>query len=152
MRHGLVSSYEERIGCSIESLAAQLSTIVLETVPSAQLLFRKKDELTLWKKMSLKGSADISAIDDIYGFRALVDSIEEIYAVFEKVSASYPGFLDHDYVKHPKTRHDRPGKELRLVQFVAQKNGMTFEIQITTRTFNRMNEILHKEYHDRKYK
>jgi (p)ppGpp synthase/HD superfamily hydrolase len=152
MEHALVSLYEERIGCSIDSLAQQLGVTVLESLPSAQIVFRVKDEMTLLKKMALKEVDSISAIDDIYGLRILVDSVEDIYTALEKVSTNYPGFLDHDYVKNPKTRPDRLGKELRLVQFIGRKNGMTFEVQITTRQFNTINEALHKEYHDRKYK
>lgn len=87
----------------------------------------------------------------MYGIRILVTTEAEVYAALQEITSTFPGFLDHDYVAFPKRHPHLPGKELRLVQYVARKNDVAFEIQITTHEWNTANEELHAEYHRRKY-
>lgn len=151
MAQDLLILYAAKVGCSIEELAKELEEHVRSACPSATCIFRVKKPDTLRKKMELKHVDDIASIDDIYGFRFLVDSVGEAYAALAAVSAAYNGHLDHDYVAHPKVRSDRPGKAMRMIQYVAARNGVTFEVQITTREWNEANEQLHAEYHMRRY-
>ncbi len=151
MQSDNLSLYEGKIGCSINVLATEIQQLSAVAANKPRVMFRVKNPETLTKKMILKGSFDISSIDDIYGFRVLVNSIEEIYEVLKKLVSAFPGHIDHDYVALPKKRPDRQGYELRLVQYVAKRNGLTFEVQITTHAWNETNEELHGEYHKRKY-
>ncbi len=132
-------------------LAEEVKSIVGAVVKNLFIISRIKDSEILRKKMCLKNTKNIFSIDDVYGIRILVESIDEAYAVLEKISQTFSGFLDHDYIKKPKECPSINGKVLRLLQFIAYKNGVSFEIQITTVSFNDVNELLHGEYHRRKY-
>jgi len=104
--------------------------------------------------MILVKTESIIDIDDVYAFRILVSSANEAYLVLKALTKSFRGFLDHDYIANPKTRPDKPhldGKSLKLLQFIAYKNNVPFEIQITTFEWNESNELLHDEYHREKY-
>lgn len=149
-----ISIYKQRINCGIDLLAGEIQRIASLVAENPIIKFRVKNLETLEKKMQLKKTLRIFLIDDVYGIRILVKSVDEAYAVLEKISREFPGFLDHDYIKEPKIRPDEPGligKKLRLIQFIAYKNGVPFEIQITTAAFHKMNESLHANYHRRKY-
>lgn len=147
----LTSRYAKRIGCSSKSLASEISSLVEGVSENLLVTYRVKSEETLRKKMKLKGVCSISSIDDVYGFRVLVATEEEAYKVLHLVREHFQGFIDHDYIAVPKKKLSRPGKELRLIQYIAKRNGVTFEIQITTHLYNEANELLHEEYHRRKY-
>ncbi len=151
--HQSLSLYQKRIGSSIDMLANEMQQIVGAIVKTPLITFRVKDPETLRKKMLLKNTQDIFSIDDVYGIRILVESVNEAYEVLLKVSQTFPGYLDHDFIKEPGVRIHEPhkGKLLRLLQFFAYRNGAPFEIQITTFSFNEENELLHEGYHHRKY-
>ncbi|MEK7564144.1 MAG: hypothetical protein AAB510_01065 [Patescibacteria group bacterium] len=150
-----VALYEECIGCTIEELKDNIKNL-LSTIPgigNVDISFRVKHPETLQKKIKMKEVQSIFSIDDVYGIRILVNSVNEVYKILEKISATFPGYVDHDYIKKPKigTSGSNKDKKLQLIQFVAYKNEMPFEIQITTTTFHEENERLHAEYHSRKY-
>lgn len=154
MAHKDILKYERSIGCTIDELAAEVKYLTDKVTDMALIVFRTKDLQTLKKKMRFKNTENIFLIDDVYGIRIIVGSVNEAYQVLEKMSQVFPGFLDHDYIKNPKTRPDKlatKGKMLRLLQFIAYKNGVPFEVQITTTAFNEMNESLHAGYHCDKY-
>ncbi len=151
MQSDSLSLYKETIGCSIEVLAAKIHQLSTLAANKPSVVFRIKNMETLRKKMTLKGSSEISSIDDIYGIRVLVDSTEEIYGTLQRLMLAFPGYIDHDYVTTPKINPNRPGKALRLVQYIAKEKGLTFEVQITTHAWNEINEKLHEEYHQKKY-
>lgn len=148
-----ISLYQKRIGSSIDMLANEVRQIVGVIAKNPLVTFRVKDPETLRKKMLLKNTQDIFLIDDVYGIRILVESLNEAYEVLLKISQTFSGYLDHDFIKDPGVRIHEPhkGKLLRLLQFVAYRNGVPFEIQITTVYFNEENELLHEGYHRRKY-
>jgi len=151
--HQNISLYQKRIGSSIDVLANEMRQIIDAIAKNPLITFRVKDPETLRKKMLLKNTQDIFLIDDVYGIRILVESVNEAYEVLLKVSQTFSGYLDHDFIKEPGVRIHEPykGKLLRLLQFVAYRNGAPFEIQITTVAFNGVNELLHEGYHCRKY-
>ncbi len=148
MVHEIVK-YQERIGCTIDALAEEMQHIAETVAQNPLITFRVKDPETLLKKMRLKNVQSIFSIDDIYAICIIVESIEGAYRVLDGVSQTFPGYLDHDYIREPKTNSE--GKMLRLLQFIAYKNGVPFEIQITTAAFQEANEGQHKRYHERKY-
>jgi (p)ppGpp synthase/HD superfamily hydrolase len=155
MKDDLVGEYKKRIGCNIENLAEDVLKLAHTVTFSANISFRTKDSVTLKKKMRMKNVDDIFLIDDVFGIRIFVDSVADAYKVFEKIKETFGGLLDHDYIAYPKTRADESalkGKMLRLLQLIAYKNGVPFEIQITTREFHQENELLHARYHQRKYR
>jgi len=151
---GNISTYRERIGCTIDALAEEVLRLVCVKVPNTRVIFREKDPETLAKKILLKKASDVFSINDVYGLRIIVESMEEAYLALESIKRTLPGFLDHDYIKEPKVRVNEPfkGKALRLLQFIAYRNGASFEIQITTSEFNATNNLLHEEYHRRRYR
>ncbi|MDE2399457.1 MAG: hypothetical protein KGL67_00350 [Patescibacteria group bacterium] len=148
-----VSVYEQCIGCTIKDLSNDIKILLEKTVKNKVVSFRIKDPETLQKKIQLKNVKSIFSIDDVYGIRIIVESVDDVYKVLEKIWQTFPGYLDHDYIKEPMVRPDesKEGKKLQLLQFIAYKNEMPFEIQITTTAFNEINETLHEGYHNRKY-
>lgn len=147
----LISLYREQIGCSIQELAAGLEHLAKQIDPHATCIYRTKEPQTLEKKLALKGAVGITSIDDIYGLRILVSACRHLYPVLNLVATANPGYLDYDYVASPKINPQRPGKQLRLIQYIVRRNGLTFEVQVTTRKWNTLNEALHAGYHKRKY-
>ncbi|MEI6296339.1 MAG: hypothetical protein WCO84_01660 [bacterium] len=148
---GIVKVYERRIGCSIGEVAAEICDLIKTTVKGATVVCRVKDPTTLVRKMKIKDVKDLFLIDDVYGVRILVATVESAYAVLGIIEKSFPGFLDHDYIKESKPCPSVQGKVLRLLQFVAHKNDVPFEVQITTHEFHLVNEALHDNYHRKKY-
>ncbi|OHA82515.1 MAG: hypothetical protein A3B07_02745 [Candidatus Yonathbacteria bacterium RIFCSPLOWO2_01_FULL_43_27] len=146
-----ISLYRHHIGCDINTLVAEVYDLVKDVTKCPQVSSRVKDLETLRKKMVLKNTHDIFSIDDVYGIRIIVTSIDEVYAVLERISRVFEGFLDHDYFKNAKACPSVDGKFLRLVQFVAYKNKVPFEVQVTTASCHETNESLHARYHRRKY-
>lgn len=149
-----VSRYQRHIGIAIDEITDEIRRIVGTVTNEVSLISRVKNPETLKEKMLIKKVSNVLLIDDVYGIRVILNSVNEAYQVLKKMSQVFPGHLDHDYIKEPMTRPNEPhlkGKMLRLLQFIAYKNGVPFEVQITTQEFNAMNESLHGEYHRKKY-
>ncbi len=149
-----IPMYLHRIGCSIEALAEEIRLVVNTVVENPSIEWRIKNPETLRKKMDFKKTRNVFLIDDVYGIRIIVDSVNEAYLALGRITRTFSGFLDHDYIEKPKTRSDKPhlkGKKLQLLQFIAYKNGVSFEIQIATKSFQKQNELLHAAYHQEKY-
>ena len=154
MSENLICLYQTSIGCSIEDLAREILKLATTVSPNSEISYRIKDQRILVRKMSLKNVRSVFDIDDVYGLRLLVSSVEESYDVLNVIGRFFRYVLDHDYIKEPKIRLDKPhlaGKSLRLIQIIAYRNGVRFEIQITTFDFDEENESLHGQYHDEKY-
>ena len=151
MSEDKLKAYRTQIGCSIESLFQEIKETVNITTKGVEIWYRVKDPRTLTKKMKLKEVSSVFDINDIYGIRILVNSIDETYAALEEIKTRFPGYLDHDYISQPKVRDKSLGPGLRLLQYVAYRNEIPFEIQITTRAFNKVNESYHQAYHHRRY-
>ena len=144
-------AYQQRIGVTINALAEEIRCIVGTVVKTPLINFRIKDPETLQKKMQIEDTQSVFSINDVYGIRIIVESVEEGYQVLEKIEAVFDGYLDHDYFKKVKPVPSINGKVLRLLQFVAYRNDVAFEIQITTTECHAVNESLHEGYHHRKY-
>ena len=105
-----ISLYRHHIGCDINTLVAEVYDLVKDVTKCPQVSSRVKDLETLRKKMVLKNTHDIFSIDDVYGIRIIVTSIDEVYAVLERISRVFEGFLDHDYFKNAKACPSVDGK------------------------------------------
>ena len=154
MKKNILSIYQEAIDHSIDKLAEKILKIARLSSVNPIIIYRVKDLNTLKIKMALKQKQSILEIEDVYGFRILVSNIGEVYAVLLAIGKFFDGYIDHDYIKTPKTRPDKPhlkNKSLRLLQFIAYVNDIPIEVQITTHKFNKENESLHKGYHLEKY-
>lgn len=150
-----ITLYEKTINFRIDHLAKLVHNLAKMSIKNPEIFWRIKNPYTLEKKMRLKNTVNVFLINDVYGIRVLVDTVEEAYTVLAHVQDAFPGIIGHDYIACPKTRTDKPhliGKSLRLIQFIAYKNKVPFEIQITTKEFHQLNERLHTEYHLDKYK
>ncbi len=149
-----ISIYQNHIGCTLDELEKDVQDTIGTTVEKRQITSRVKNSEKLRKKMQIKNVSDVFAIKDVYGIRIIVESIDDTYFVLTKISKRFSGFLKHDYIANPKTCPHEPklkGKMVRFLQFIAYKNSVPFEIQITTTMFHEMNESLHEEYYHRKY-
>lgn len=144
-----IAKYQRRIDCTIDTLAEEVRAVACIVVQDPFVAFRTKDPETLSKKMRLKNTANIFSIDDVYAIRIVVASVDEVYDILGKIVGTFPGHLDHDYIREPKTNPE--GKQLRLLQFIAYRNQAPFELQVTTQEFNEINELLHEHYHHKKY-
>jgi len=154
MYYNHLSQYQRKIKCSVEELVKVIEKLIRPFVKKHQIFPQIKSLETLEKKMCLRKSKSIFEIKDVYRFRILVTSIDEIYTISKLILQKFEGYLDHDYIKNPKTRKDVPslkGKSLKLLQIIVYKNKVPFEVQITTFKFNESNELLHKRYHKEKY-
>ncbi len=146
--------YQEAIKCSIETLTKTIEE-ALRSLTSIDfcILRRVKNPETLRKKMCLKKADSVFKIEDVYGFRILTSTTDEVYVVSELITKLFDNYVDHDYIKTPKILPEQTHLEsLRLLQIVAYKNEIPFEIQITTFEYHEINESLHERYHQKKYK
>ncbi len=151
MQTDYISQYENQIGISIEVLVENIRSIINNTIPY-QMTWRIKNINTIQKKIALKNGTDVFALDDVYGVRILVPSIDEAYSLLQKILNVIPGHVDHDFLVKPKISSKKPGARLRLLQSIHYINNVPFEIQITTTDFHKENESHHEEYHKNKYK
>jgi len=154
MGQELISLYQRSIGCSIDELAREILGLAKAVSNDSKICYRIKNSQILEKKMALKKVGSVFEIDDVYGLRVLVPLVEKSYEVLGAIMRAFPSFLDHDYIAKPKTRPDKPhlkGNGLRMLQIIARRNNVPFEVQITTFEFNEANESFHGQYHREKY-
>lgn len=152
MKKDLILDYKNAIGLDIDLLAKDISSIIKI---KHEIIFRVKSIQSLINKMELKGVSNPLLIKDIYGIKIIVDSTKEIYSILSAIQLNFTGCVEHDYIRKPKMcRYDEQhkGKFLRLIKYTAYKNKIPFEIQITTREFEVINELLHDGHHKIKYK
>lgn len=146
--------YGERIGCKIDELAKFIEDLISGTTNNSIVTFRIKDEISLNKKLLHKKTEDVFIIKDVYGIRVLVDEVNDVYKVLNLLSQKISGYVKNDYIASPKIREEvvsLKGKKIRFIQYVATKNGVFYEIQITTKEFHCCNEELHLGYKKHKY-
>jgi ppGpp synthetase/RelA/SpoT-type nucleotidyltranferase len=155
MKNNLITIYKNAIGLEIEQLSEKISNIINIIPIDHQIVFRLKDLQNLIQKMNLKGINNPLLIKDIYGIKIIVDSVDQVYAVMLAIKNNFGGYTDHDYISKPKMcRHSKQnkGKFFRLIKYIAYQNKIPFEIQITTKEFELVNNTLHEGYHNIKYK
>jgi (p)ppGpp synthase/HD superfamily hydrolase len=144
-------SYKACIGISIEALSETIRTYVSPLGIDLSISYRIKDLQTLQKKLLLKRETSIFSLVDVYGIRILTNTVEEAYSVLHEIDSRIKGYVEHDYIAHPKINYARANAVLHLLKYVGYWNQTSFEIQITTKVFHALNEMLHEEYHRKKY-
>ena len=77
MTHNNISIYQQRIGCTIHALAGEIQQAISTVVKNPMIAFRVKDSETLQKKMKLKNTENVFLVNDVYGIRIIVESVEE---------------------------------------------------------------------------
>lgn len=154
MSDQFLDEYIEKIKCNAEDLAEELLRIAKKISKKAEIIYRIKDPQKIRRKLKLKKASSVFKLDDVFGFRILVPTIEEIRLVKIMIVSKYKSKLDHDYISEPKVRPEKTqlaGKKLRLMQIISYKNSVPFEIQITTPEFDIENESVHEQYSREKY-
>jgi (p)ppGpp synthase/HD superfamily hydrolase len=150
-----IAVYQERIGCTIESIADKIQSAISLVVREAKIVFRVKDPEDLKRKMLYKKITDVFLIRDVYGLRILVRSVDEAYLILKKIrELPYGARLVDDFIASPKqlTGPSFEGKEFKCLRIIAQENNVPFEVQITTYAFHEINESHHNTYKQERYK
>lgn len=148
-----ISIYQLSIGCKIEKLAEKIQCLVSDTVKRFKITYRVKDSETLRRKILLKKAKNVFSIHDVYAVRVIVESVEDAYLIFEKIKEQFPICLTYDFIKNPVVLFDPgfEGQSFKCLRFIAYKNKVPFEIQITTTAFHEVNESHHEVYHKKRY-
>ncbi|MFH1642543.1 MAG: hypothetical protein ABIC04_06630 [Nanoarchaeota archaeon] len=148
-----IAIYEQRIACSISTLADKVGCLVNTSVEKAKVAFRVKNPETLRKKIFLKKAKDVFSIHDVYGIRVIVETVDEAYMVLTKISEMFPMRLANDFIKDPVELFDPgfEGKFFKCLRLIAYENNIPFEIQVTTSSFHEVNESHHEIYHQKIY-
>ena len=97
---------------------------------------RAKKPYSIWRKMQEKNLA-FSRLSDIYGFRIIVDSVAECYAVLGLIHQRWravPGRFK-DYISQPKNNGYRS-----IHATVSGRDGKRVEVQIRTREMHEVAE------------
>lgn len=153
MKDKNISTYQQRIGITIDALAEKVRCVVNIAVEKAKITYRVKDPETLRRKILFKRKKGVFSIHDVYGLRVITESVEDAYLVSNKIRESFPAQLVEDFIAYPQALSDPgfEGKTLRRLRLVAYENGVPFEIQITTNDFHEVNESHHEAYRQRRY-
>ncbi len=120
----------------VKKLTYSIERELRESGLNAQVVGRKKSVFSIYKKMSRKRSS-FDELHDIYGFRIIVDSVDDCYRALGVVHNLYkpiPGRF-RDYIAIPKANGYQ---SLHTVVFGAF--GESLEIQIRTEDMNRIAE------------
>ncbi len=97
---------------------------------------RAKRPFSIWRKMEEK-KIGFSRLSDIYGFRVVVESVAECYAVLGAIHGRWravPGRFK-DYISQPKSNGYRS-----IHTTVSGRDGKRVEVQIRTREMNEVAE------------
>ncbi len=120
----------------VKKLTESIERELRESGLNAQVIGRKKSAFSIYKKMSRKRSS-FEELHDIYGFRIIVDAVDDCYRALGIVHNLYkpiPGRF-RDYIAIPKANGYQ---SLHTVVFGAF--GESLEIQIRTEGMNRIAE------------
>ena len=93
----------ERYGSLIAKIETELSEKLAQKGIRASVKGRQKHPYSVWHKMEQKSLA-LEQLSDIFGFRVIVDTIEDCYRVLGVVHTQWPGVPGRfkDYISTPK--------------------------------------------------
>lgn len=118
----------------------QLSSLVVSSVPDAEILIRQKHLYSLFKKLGRPEiSGDISKVHDLYAARVLVDTKDQCYQVLGLIHEKFhpvPYLGVSDFIATPK-----PNGYQSLHTKVFGPEGRIVEIQIRTWAMHRQAEM-----------
>ncbi|MEL7310708.1 MAG: bifunctional (p)ppGpp synthetase/guanosine-3',5'-bis(diphosphate) 3'-pyrophosphohydrolase [Pseudomonadota bacterium] len=121
----------------IESVTAELSTLLTDAAIDAHVYGRPKHIYSIWRKMTRK-DVSLDALYDVRAVRILVDSITECYTALGIVHNRWPYIRDEfdDYIANPKGNNYQS-----LHTAVVGPAGQAVEIQIRTHDMHRQAEL-----------
>ncbi|MCX6756273.1 MAG: hypothetical protein NTX85_02960 [Candidatus Nomurabacteria bacterium] len=148
-----IGIYQQKIECTIEELADIIKLSLGNVLKKVRITYRVKNAEDLKAKIVRKQFDNVFSIHDVYGIRIIVGSVSQAYIALGIMRDNFPGYLANDFIKNPKVLSDLglEGKSFKCLRFVAYKNNTSFEIQITTEKFHRVNESHHDVYHKTTY-
>ncbi|MEJ2125556.1 MAG: bifunctional (p)ppGpp synthetase/guanosine-3',5'-bis(diphosphate) 3'-pyrophosphohydrolase, partial [Alphaproteobacteria bacterium] len=98
-----LASLRERNANIIQSIEQELQAKLAENSIVAEVVGREKKPYSIWRKMENK-QISLEQLSDIYGFRVIVDKVDECYHVLGAIHTTWrsvPGRFK-DYISTPK--------------------------------------------------
>jgi len=120
----------------VEKILLEIRQKLISNKIKAAISGREKNPASIHRKM-IAGHAGFSQINDIYGFRIIVNSLDDCYLVLGALHALYkpmPGKIK-DFIAFPKANGYQSLHSTLLGPF-----GMPVEIQIRTKTMHHLAE------------
>ncbi|MFT0859000.1 RelA/SpoT family protein [Ancylobacter sp. G4_0304] len=133
---GRLQALKEHNGGLVSSIERELSDAVAQKGIVAQVKGREKRPYSIWRKMEQKSVA-FEQLSDIYGFRILVERLEDCYAALGVVHTKWPLVPGRfkDYISTPKQNDYRS-----LHTTVVGPGRQRVELQIRTREMHEIAE------------
>ncbi|PZQ81915.1 MAG: bifunctional (p)ppGpp synthetase/guanosine-3',5'-bis(diphosphate) 3'-pyrophosphohydrolase [Ancylobacter novellus] len=131
-----LQTLKESNGELVAAIERELSDAVAQKGIAAQVKGREKRPYSIWRKMEQKSIA-FEQLSDIYGFRILVDRLEDCYAALGVVHTKWPLVPGRfkDYISTPKQNDYRS-----LHTTVVGPGRQRVELQIRTREMHEIAE------------
>src|ERR1700709_137042 len=132
-----LDALEERNRNLIGEIEAQLSAKLAKNGIDAQVKGRRKQPFSIWVKMERK-SVGFEQLSDIFGFRVVVKSIEEVYRTVGIVHTTWPVVPGRfkDYISTPKQNDYRS-----IHTTVIGPGNQRVELQIRTEEMDQIAEL-----------
>jgi GTP diphosphokinase / guanosine-3',5'-bis(diphosphate) 3'-diphosphatase len=126
-----------RDGTLISEIENALTAKLIERGITAKVSGRRKRAYSIWRKMERK-SVSFEQLSDIYGFRVIVQNLQECYAVLGVVHTTWPMVPGRykDYISTPKTNDYRS-----IHTTVVGPRHRRVELQIRTDDMDRIAEF-----------
>ena len=116
----------------IDSIALNLNQLLINYNIQSKIFGRKKTPYSIWKKMQTK-NLSFDQIEDIIGFRIIVNTIEDCYRVLFVLHNKYH-FIHGSFTDYISTPKDNGYKSLHTSIIGVEKTKM--EIQIRTQSMH----------------
>lgn len=132
-----LDALEERNRNLIGEIESQLVAKLAKNGITAQVKGRRKQPFSIWVKMERK-SIGFEQLSDIFGFRVIVKSLEEVYRTVGIVHTTWPVVPGRfkDYISTPKQNDYRS-----IHTTVIGPGKQRVELQIRTEEMDRVNEF-----------
>ena len=132
-----LDALEERNRNLIGEIETQLVAKLAKNGINAQVKGRRKQPFSIWVKMERK-SIGFEQLSDIFGFRVIVKSLEEVYGTVGIVHTTWPVVPGRfkDYISTPKQNDYRS-----IHTTVIGPGKQRVELQIRTEEMDRVNEF-----------
>jgi GTP diphosphokinase / guanosine-3',5'-bis(diphosphate) 3'-diphosphatase len=132
-----LNSLAERNRNLIGEIESQLLSNLAKHQMTAQVKGRRKRAFSIWTKMERK-SVGFEQLSDIFGFRVIVDSVEECYRALGIVHTAWPVVPGRfkDYISTPKQNDYRS-----IHTTVIGPGNQRVELQIRTREMDEIAEL-----------
>ena len=137
---------------SVVHFSTQLRDLLANQGVKAEIVSREKKPFSIWRKMQRKGHS-FHDLADIYGFRVIVDTVEECYQALGVIHQNFrmiPIEFD-DYISAPKPNNYRSIHTAVLAPLALDQTQQKVEVQIRTREMHETAErgiAAHWKYKD----